>query len=76
MSMLAAVVFLLSFWAIPAALVIVALVCANTMWIKVVAIAVGALWLMIFHPWTMMRGPRFADFINDLRHAFYHLFSH
>lgn len=69
------VAFLLSLWAVPAAMIVIALTLMHSLWIKV-ALYVGAtLWLLLLHPWTMFRDPRFGRFVSDMRRAINALIS-
>ena len=69
------VAFLLSLWAVPAAMITVALTLVQTLWIKVALCVVAVLWLLMLRPWAMFRDPRFGRFVSDMRRAFIALIS-
>lgn len=75
MSMLAVVSFLLSLWLIPAGLVIAAFVAIKTLWIKILLCTLAAIWLLLIHPWTMFKNPRWPQFVKDMQRAILTLFS-
>lgn len=69
------VVFLLSLWAVPAAMTIIALTLIHSLWIKVALCVDAVLWLLLLRPWSMFRDPRFGQFISDMRRAINALIS-
>lgn len=66
--------FLLSLWAIPAVIVWIAFAAIDSLWLKVAAIVVAAIWLLLIRPWTMFTGKRFSNFLDDLALALRHIF--
>lgn len=61
--------FLLSQWAMPAVMVLIAIAVVRTLWIQIVLGVLAALWLLLLRPWTMFREPQWSRFIEDLRRA-------
>ncbi|WP_300646107.1 hypothetical protein [uncultured Duncaniella sp.] len=74
LAVVATVGFLLSLWVIPLALVGVGLFITQTVWIKVSLFVTALLWLLMLHPWTMFRNPKFPRFLADMRRAFRAIF--
>ncbi|WP_304649684.1 hypothetical protein [uncultured Duncaniella sp.] len=71
----ATIAFLLSLWAVPAVMVIVAAVAVKTLWIRVALCVIAALWLLMLRPWTMFSDSNFGRFVSDMRRAFNALIS-
>ena len=69
------VAFLLSLWAVPVVMAVLAVTVIETLWIKFALWAVVALWLLLLRPWTMFRNPRFGQFISDMRRALIQIFQ-
>ena len=69
------VVFLLSLWAVPAAITVIALTLIHSPWGKVALCVGAALWLLLLRQWTMFRDPRFGRSIRDIRRAIIALIS-
>lgn len=69
------VAFLLSLWAVPAAMVVIALTLIHSLWGKVALCVGAALWLLLLRPWSMFRDPRFGRFVSDMRRAIIALLS-
>ena len=71
----ATIAFLLSLWAVPAVMVIVAAVAVKTLWIRVALCVIAAMWLLMLRPWTMFSDSNFGRFVSDMRRAFNALIS-
>ena len=67
--------FLLSLWAMPLAMITIALTLVQTAWIKAVLCIGAALWLLLLRPWSIFRNPRFGEFLYDMRRAIIALIS-
>lgn len=73
--MLMTVGFLLSLWAVPAVMIVMATTCVHTLWIRIALICGALLWLFLLRPWSMFRDPRFGRFLSDMRRALNALIS-
>lgn len=75
MVVLTTVAFLLSLWAVPAVMVVMAAVSVKTLWIRVALSVMAVLWLLLLRPWTMFGDSRFSRFVSDMRRALNALIS-
>jgi hypothetical protein len=74
LSVVTALAFLLSLWAVPAVLFWAALACISALWLKIVTILVGVIWLALIRPWNIFTDPHFSRFVTLLLEAIKKIF--
>ena len=69
MSVLAVTSFLLSLWAVPIGLLVMAFALFETLWIKITLCVMAAIWTYLFRPWNIFTNPRWPQFVRDMKIA-------